>query len=448
MELFDDDGREALLAVPASALDTVLGRVAPETYTVHRADGRVAHHALRTAIDRVRRETVEHSASTLPFEEDLVGLWRLLAPVLAPWPALRDASPEATDREVVAEWERLLAPWAAGIELDAAPVRRRQGDPPLPARGRSGLISVPGRGGTVWTLDDILSPAGIRRIRGLGRLEGGALHVYWRPAPGVASALLVDDVTDADHPVLPSWTLWAQPHAILQTSRYKTQCIFRVPSDLLSQVDALAVTLNGLLGDSGVRGASWWMRLPGTWNHKAPGASWCVRLLARCRNDKMEAGWLRNEATRMAKKCVSSRDSATVSISSSSVVQASRGVGVDVTRRTPLPEPENVREGRNVMATRAVGLYLAQHWGNAHGAETFLWQLNQRFPSPLDEGELKTILNSILREDFVHHPERWRGRTFPASASISRVSRSSKSKVAATSAQGDADDDGQGVPRP
>ncbi len=415
--LSEDDYR-ALLAVPASALDDILGTSAPDAYVVHRADGRPAHHSLRTAIDRLRREYEGHPASTAPFVEDVERLRRLLSPVLAPWPALWDASPEATDREVQAEWEALLSPWADGIELEAAPVRRRHGDPPLPAGGRAGFISVPGRGGTTWRLDDMLSSSGIRRIRGLGRLGTGALHVFWRPASGsgTCAALLVDDVTDEEHPLLPPWTLWAQPHCIVQTSLWKTQLIFRLPNDLAEQGDQLTDFLNGRLGDPQVHDLGHWMRLPGTWNHKTPCASWCARILAMGRSSAMEAGWLRNEAARMAKEATAIRDVSVCSSVHSSGPQ-SRPVSPQertqeggTSERKPLPEPEDVKEGRNVEATRAVGRYLAQHWGDAAGATMFLRSWNSRLPSPLDEAELMTILRSIIREDQENHPGRWQGR--------------------------------------
>ena len=405
MSSFFDDEREALLAVPASALDGILGRPSPTIFVVRRRDGREAHHGLVTAIDRLRRETVEHPASASTFAEDVERLRSLLAPVLAPWPALRTESPEATDREVRDEWARLLAPWPA-VELISAPVRRAEGELPLLPRGRAGLIPVPGRGGTAWRLEDMLSPEGLRRIRGLARLEGGAMHVFWRPAPGAGGAILVDDATDKEHPILPSWTLWAQPHALVQTSQWKTQLVFRLPGVLDERGDALVAALNARYGDPAIHDAGHWMRLPGTWNHKRPGASWCARILAMGRSPAMERAWLERQAERLPQL----RPSAPTSAPRRPAPAEAQDEGVS---SRSLPEPEDIKEGRNVEATRAVGRYLARHWGDVAGATEFLQNWNSRLLKPLDGAELDTVLRSILREDVANHPERWQNSASP-----------------------------------
>ncbi len=417
-DLSDDDLR-ALLAVPASVLDGILGTPAPATYAVHRADGRTAHHRLVTAIDRIRRETTEHPASTVAFAEDVQRLYQFLAPILRPWPALRTDSPEATDRQIRDEWRILFSPWPA-VELDVAPVHRQDGAPPAPSRSRLGSISVPGRGGTVWTLEDLCSPAGMARIRGIAR---AGMHIYWRPAVGSPGAILVDDVTDADHPETPLWLRWAQPHAYIQTSKFKTQAIFVLPDALKAQGNELVAFLNRERGDEGVHAVNHWMRLTGCWNHKS--APWCVRLLATGQNVAMADGWLENEASRMAKSTAPSQaQEQAVSCSSApcssapSQAQEHEQAGAS-SCRVPLPEPEEIKEDRNVAATRFLGCYLARHWGDAEGAWTALQRWNRRLAvvpgkilgketGPMFMAELECVYRSILRADMQHHLERWR----------------------------------------
>ncbi len=404
-----DEDREALLNVPASALDGILGTEAPTTYDVHRADGRIAHHALTSAIDRLRREYDGHPASTRPFSEDLQRLYALLAPILLPWPPLRTSSPEAADRQIQDEWMELFKPWPA-VELDVAPVALPDGTT-LPSRARLGLISVPGRGGTVWRLEDMLSPAGMARIRGIAR---SGRHIYWRPVAGSPGAILVDDVQDAAHPETPSWLRWAQPHAYLQTSRWKTQVVFVLPPSLLPDADALVAYLNRERGDPGVHAVNHWMRLPGGWNHKLPGQPWCVRLLGMGSCPAMAEAWLaheavrmKREAERMAQREVAVRSSTQVSVprrpASPHVQELELG-----TPSRALPEPEDITENRNVEATRFIGLCFARRWGDAEGTWADALRWNARLPEPLSEMELRTIHRSIQREDMEHHPERWR----------------------------------------
>ncbi len=410
MELFEDD-LESLLAVPACALDAVLGSSAPATYRVHRADGREAHHRLLTAIDRLRREYDGHPASTYSFAEDLQRLYVLLAPLLHPWPPLRTSSPEASDREIREEWRSLLAPWPA-VELDAAPVRST-GTPPASCRSHAGLIAVPGRGGTTWTLADMLTPAGMARIRGIAR---AGMHVYWRPAAGSPGAILVDDVTDVDHPETPSWLRWAQPHAYIQTSRFKAQAIFRLPDRLVAQGDALVAHLNRERGDPGVRASGHWMRLPGCWNHKSLGQPWCVRILGMGLCSAMAEAWLAHEAVRM-KRDVAKRLPVSPQAPKQDAGAFSRA----------LPEPEAIRENRNVEASRYIGRCFARCWGDADGVWEDALRWNRRLPEPLSEAELRTIHRSIQREDMDHHPERWRHSGASAPARRSAPSRPSSS---------------------
>lgn len=428
----DDEAREALLNVPASALDGILGTEAPTTYDVHRADGRIAHHALTSAIDRLRRECDGHPASTRPFSEDLQRLYSLLAPILHPWPSLRTSSPEATDRQIQDEWTELFKFWPA-VELVVAPVELPDGTT-LPSRVRLGPISVPGRGGTAWELEEMLSPAGMARIRGISRF---GRHVYWRPAPGSPGAILVDDITDQDHPETPDWLRWAQPAAYLQTSRWKTQCIFVLPPSLVSDADALVAFLNRERGDPGVHAVNHWQRVPGCWNHKL-GTPWCVRLLGTGSCPAMAEAWLAHEAVRMKREAErmaqqealtrpSAPDFASRRPAPSHAQESAEG-----TPSRALPEPEDITENRNVEATRFIGFCFARRWGDAEGiwADALRW--NARLPEPLSETELRTIHRSIQREDMEHHPERWRD----SGASVPVRRRSLFSQVPSSSATG------------
>ena len=72
-----DEERERLLALPAAALNSALGRNAPPFFYVQRKDGRTARHTLVTAIDRLRRRTAEHPDGGPPFAEAVAELERL-----------------------------------------------------------------------------------------------------------------------------------------------------------------------------------------------------------------------------------------------------------------------------------------------------------------------------------------------------------------------------------
>ncbi len=397
------------------------------TYDVRRADGRLAHHRLVTAIDRIRREYPGHPASTCSFEEDLRRLYAMLSPFLAPWPSLREISPEAPDWQIRSEWKVLFRPWSV-VELNAAPVEG------FPCTGRPGPIYVPGTTSTVWKLENLLTDVAMRRIRGIAR---AGMHVYWRPAPGVSGAILVDDVTDEDYPDTPSWLRWAQPVAYIQTSRWKTQAIFRLPSGLEDRADALVAFLNRERGDEGVRMAGHWMRLPGCWNWKMTRRPewhpWCVRILGAGQNVAMADGWLAHESTRMEKEQARLRPCpSTQCVAVKSPVPLQTQVS---SSRVSLPEPEDVTECRNVEATRFIGRCFAQHWGDVDRvwAETLHW--NARLPKPLSVAELRTICRSIQREDMEHHPDRW--RNFGVSGPVRRALSRSESSARLASQGGD-----------
>ncbi len=393
----DDEELNVLLAVPATALDAVLGRPAPQSYAVRRADGRTAHHALTTAIDRIRRETDGHPASGAPFTEDVSRLRKLLEPLAPPYPPLQSASCEMTDADCRAAWTALLVPWSA-VEINVAPVA---GHP-----GRDcGLLAAPS-GGTAWTIADMTSAVGMARIRGTARR---GRHVYWRPADGAGHALLVDDVTTEDQPDLPAWLRWVRPHAVLQTSRWKTQVIFRMPTDV-QDADALAAYLNALHGDPNVRSARHWRRLPGVWNWKQPAEPWCCRILSL--GTDADVAWANAWLVHMDKERRKQKQPAPPSPlrrqRTSQTTPPAQDTPVLGTVLPPTP-PELVQEGmRNTEATKTAGRHLARYWGDVTGMWSALQEWNARLPAPLTSAELTVIGRSIIREDQQNHPERWR----------------------------------------
>ncbi|MCR5257648.1 MAG: DUF4116 domain-containing protein, partial [Desulfovibrio sp.] len=433
--------RERLLAIPAAALTKPLGkRGTPAFFYVQRKGHggklRTERRTLVTAVDRLRRCTEEHPAGGgLTLDEALEEIQRLLAQELAPWPGLQTTSVEMDDAGRQAVWTRLLAPWPR-FELNAVSLDKSG---TVKTRGK---LDVPG-GGTIWTIDALTSPAGMAAVCGIAR---SGLNIYWRPASGCpVSCLLVDDwtkppegtpgvrpedaQTDEGRCQALELLRWAQPSAFLQTSRWKSQAIFVVAGGLLEHGRELAARMNRAYGDANVRDLNHWARLPGVWNFKKK-EPWCCRVLdfSRCRS--MADAWLAQELRRLRAVQGDLEETSSMSSAPSSRVRP----GCPAEWQPPagaLPAPEDVDVGnRNTEATRAVGTYLAQHWGDETGADAFLRRWNARLPQSLDEVERARILASIVQKDRENHPERWVGKSVPSSP-VPRLTKS-ETKLAPT----------------